>query len=220
MNADASAAKRRKLLCLFINLAVVIMELRAFILSFGNNGFLLFQFYTEDSNLFAMVSGACLSVYIILDLYKGGVPVPMWVRLIKYMSTCCLTVTLLVVVFVLIPTMRQLSPAQLLFSGSMLFQHTLCPILAIVSFLFLEHEPPLLKKHAFYALIPTVIYAVVTTALTALRVMKGPYPFLFVYEQPAYMSVIWFVIIVGGAYLLALGLRALNSKLSRRSART
>ena len=36
------------------------------------------------------------------------------------------------------------------------------------------------------------------------KVIEGPYPFLYVYKQPVYMSVLWCVIILGGAYLIAL----------------
>lgn len=216
MSTNAASQRTRRLICLAINLAIVFMELYACYMSFLMHGGLMFQYYTEDSNIFAMLASACMSVYIIQSLRNESGAVPMWIRLIKYMSTCCLTVTLLVVIFVLIPTMKQFSPMDLLFSGSMLFQHTLCPILAIVSFLLLEHEPPLTKRHALYALIPTIIYAVVSVILNILRVMEGPYPFLYVYKQPVYMSVIWFIAIVGGAYLLALALRALNARLAPR----
>ena len=37
--------------------------------------------------------------------------------------------------------------------------------------------------------------------------MVGPYPFLHVYEQPVWASVLWFIAIPGGAYLIALLLR-------------
>jgi hypothetical protein len=44
--------------------------------------------------------------------------------------------------------------------------------------------------------------------------MDGPYPFLHVYEQPVYMSIIWFAAILGGAYFMAWLLLKANKKCS------
>ena len=59
-------------------------------------------------------------------------------------------------------------------------------------------------------MIPTIIYAAVMIVLNLLKVLRGPYPFLYVYEQPIYMSVIWAVAILALTYILGLILRVLN----------
>ena len=46
--------------------------------------------------------------------------------------------------------------------------------------------------------------------------MVGPYPFLFVYEQPWYMSIIWSVVMLGGSYLLAYLLYFFKEALNKR----
>ena len=56
----------------------------------------------------------------------------------------------------------------------------------------------------YISLLPTAVYAVCSTTGNALKIMNGPYPFLRVYEQPLYMSVIWFVLILSLAYIIAL----------------
>ena len=76
---------------------------------------------------------------------------------------------------------------------------------------FLKKEPHLDAKSAFTATIPTLIYAIVLIILNILGVVDGPYPFLRVMNQPVYMSFVWFIVIVGGAFFLALLLQKLNS---------
>ena len=53
------------------------------------------------------------------------------------------------------------------------------------------------------AWIPTVIYAVVVVILNILKLLEGPYPFLYVYKQPWYISLVWAVGIVGANLLCA-----------------
>ena len=63
------------------------------------------------------------------------------------------------------------------------------------------------------ALLPTLVYALVLVILNLAKLVDGPYPFLKVYQQPVYMSCIWVLAILGGAYLIAALLaRMLNRK--------
>lgn len=130
----------------------------------------------------------------------------------KYMAACALSLTFLVVLFVLIPLAGWSSFADKLFADTKLYHHFLCPVLTAVSFLWLEDYRDLTAKDAGFALIPTACYAVILTALNILRIADGPYPFLRVYNQPIYMSVIWGFIILGSAYAIARGLLAFNHK--------
>ena len=50
----------------------------------------------------------------------------------------------------------------------------------------------------------------------AKNTMEGPYPFLMVYKQPVWASVLWLIAIPGGAYLIALLLYKLSLKVSAR----
>ena len=49
-----------------------------------------------------------------------------------------------------------------------------------------------------------------------MRVVEGPYPFLRVYEQPVYMSIIWVIVILGSAYGIAFLLASLLNRLTNR----
>jgi len=61
-------------------------------------------------------------------------------------------------------------------------------------------------------LIPTIIYAIISIILNILKVMDGPYLFLHVYNQPIYASVLWIIGILGGAYLIALGIKEIKKE--------
>ncbi len=195
--------KTKSLLALMGNLIVVVLELISLPSVFLDSGLKMIQYYTEDSNLFALV--ACL----ILAVCQGAAlarkrEVPRWAMLLKYMCVCYLTVTFLVVLLILAPTYDGGHGYRaLLFQGTMLYQHFLCPVLAFLSFVLFEHEPALPQKAAKLAMLPTLIYAVIVIFLNLMRVMVGPYPFLHVYEQPVFMSILWFVVILGGAYAIA-----------------
>jgi hypothetical protein len=200
MLAESSRTKIR--ISLALNLAIVLMEIAAALLSMSRNGASMFKFYTEDSNIFAMLACAAYSVCAVRSL-KSGCEIPLWVRQLKYMAACCLTVTFVVVIFVLAPMMGADGFRIMLFYSSMLFHHLLCPVAAIISFLLFERGPGFSRRHLRLALLPTVVYAAVTIVLNLTGVLYGPYPFLHVYEQPTYMSAAWCVIIVGGALLIA-----------------
>ena len=49
----------------------------------------------------------------------------------------------------------------------------------------------------------TGIYAFLFIILNILKIVDGPYPFLQVYKNGVYMSLIWFLLIVGGSFLLS-----------------
>ena len=89
--------------------------------------------------------------------------------------------------------------------------HIICPVLAAVSFFALEGWAPFPKRDIVKALIPTLAYALVAVILNILRVIEDPYPFLMVYAQPWYMSVLWCVVILGIAAILALSVRSLHN---------
>lgn len=203
MKKERSNPRLRLGISLMINLAIVVLEVIGAVLSFQNHGTGMFRFYTEDSNLFALLACGIYVVGAACALHDGREAPKKWIKCVKYLATCCLAVTFVVVICVLAPLYGMQSLAPMLFSGSMLYHHFLCPVLAILSFVLLETEPPLKLRVSLLALVPTLLYAAVAIVLNLVGKLHGPYPFLYVYEQPAYMSVLWCLIILGVAYLLA-----------------
>ena len=208
--------ERKKLkLALFLNIIIVVMEIVSLIMSYNRNRINMFMFYTEESNLFALISCMIFCLYALPSLRFRNNTIPKWLKVLKYMSTCCLLVTFLVVLFVLAP-MYNMGYKMLFLNNSMLFHHLLCPILMFISFVFFEADNTLTKKYVNYAIIPTVLYAIIMIILNITNKIEGPYPFLLVHKQSIYMSIIWFIAIVGGAYLVGFFLQILIKLLHRK----
>lgn len=179
-----------------LNALVGCLELWANGYSFSSMGLKAFEMYTIDSNLIAMFFSILYVVYHLLNK-----PIPKWVCYGKYLAVLHLTVTFLIVVTVLGPTMGGYQ--AMLFDGNMWVHHLTAPIVLFVSFIFFEKDVHLDFSYKKLVLIPTCIYAGILIVLNLLRLVEGPYPFLKVYEQPWFMSVLWCVLILGGSYLLA-----------------
>lgn len=202
--------ERRKLtFALLANAVIVMLELVALVLSLMEHGLGNFAFYTQDSNYLAAVASLLYCVYAVREL-RGGAEIPLWIHSFRYISVSCLMVTFFVVLFVLMPMAGE-NALFMLYGGSMLYQHTVCPILAAVSFFVLERGKPLPKQEISRALIPTLAYALAAVVLNILRVIEGPYPFLLVYAQPWYLSVLWCAVILGIAGILAFGVLNLHN---------
>lgn len=192
---------RKKLLAfLFCNLAIALFEAIGLISSFMQVGLNSLMFYTELSNVFLSLT-ALINIYFALRKLlnkKASIPKAVWS--LFHAAVSATTVTFLVVVFVLSWMVGDLF--YVLAHGSMLYTHTLCPILAIIS--FLVFAPKIFsKKDSIRALSFTLAYAAVAITLNILRVWHGPYPFLFVYEQPIWASIAWSIGILLGAWGIA-----------------
>lgn len=199
---------------LCVNALVVIMEIIALVLSLIEQGLGSFLFYTRDSNYFAMVVSLLFCVYAVKEV-RGKGEIPIWIHTMRYIAVSCLMVTFFVVIFVLMPMMGE-DALIMLYGGSMLYQHTLCPILAAFSFFVFEMRNSLPKDDMIKALIPTLIYAIITITLNIFKIIEGPYFFLMVYSQPWYMSVIWCVVVLGIAGFLAFIVWKLHNFIYRR----
>ena len=91
----------------------------------------------------------------------------------------------------------------------MLYHHTLCPLIALASFILIEKYDDL---NVLHGLIFTIIYAIIMIALNVLKIVEGPYPFLLVYNQPVIVSVLWTIVILAITYAIAVILKKVNGK--------
>lgn len=195
-------SKKQTIISIVLNMLVAVFSAIGTVIAFQKHGFTLFQFYTVDSNVFAMLACTLYSVFLIRKL-RCKKEIPLWAVMSKYAAVCCLSVTFIVVVAVLSPMFGIEGYRVMLFTDDMLFHHLLTPLIAALSFFLFDRIPLSAGKAARFALIPTAIYAVIVIALNILKKLEGPYPFLMVYNQPVYMSAIWVVVILGGAYAFA-----------------
>lgn len=186
----------RRVLSIVLNLAVVLMEPAAIRMSWEAVGNQTFTFYTENSNVFSAV----ICLLVVLAQLRGlvtGRPLPRWVKTLKFIAACCLTMTFLTVVLVLAPYYpEQGGVVFLLTESSMLYHHLLNPLCVFVSFVFLERDPKLPARCIPLALVPTVLYGSVALWANIRRLIVGPYPFLMVYEQTPAQSVLWCAVVL------------------------
>ena len=193
--------KREKRLCAILcNAMIVALELVGGMICTLETGLSQFQYYTQDSNYFAMI----VAILFLVFALRGGhdKPLPDWLILLRYMATCLLSVTFLVVIFILCPPYGLNGYRIGLLSGAQTFEHLLCPVLSFLS-LYLFEDAPKLKYATLFALIPTLLYAVVVIPLNLAKLLHGPYPFLYIYEQPWWQSVIFAIVIPAIAYMVA-----------------
>ena len=104
------------------------------------------RFFTILSNLFCAISALLL---VFSSSY--------WAWLLKYIGTVAVTVTLLTVMFFLGPNMG----FKQMFSGKDLYLHLCGPLMAIVSFCFLERRYNLSFPLSLLGILPVIIYGFV-----------------------------------------------------------
>ena len=186
------------LILLIIDVAMVAMERRVF---FPWSGPMQLRFYTNSSNIFAMFACAICAITGVVCLVCG-IDIPRWAQLLRYVAACCLMVTFIIAACVLVPLDPSINFKGFMLTGGNLFVHTLCPLLLLASFLISGGEP-LTAKHALIAIIPTVLYGIITITMIVRNVYSAPYFFFRVTTQPWYETVKWMTIIVSGNFAVA-----------------
>lgn len=205
--------KNKKLfVSLLLNVAAVAFEVVGFI-DASYLGWVQFWFYTQISNLLLGIVSIVLIGYILCHM-RDGIRIPAWLSFAKYCVTIMTTQTFLISLLVLSPMLGGIG--MMMLGPIVRYFHTLCPLLAMVSFLIFDPKPmALTARHTRLAMLPTIVYGAVAILLNLLRVWHGPYPFLYVYEQPVWLSLVWLVVIMGAAFLIAFLLRIANQYLTR-----
>ena len=81
--------------------------------------------------------------------------------------------------------------------------HFLGPLLVFVSYILFEADRTMTLKQSLIALAPTLAYAAVAYPCNIARLWEGPYPFFFVWQMPAWQSVLWFLALLALSFALA-----------------
>lgn len=202
---------------LVLSVVNIVMEIIGLVQCIKSLGVLTLVYYTEQSNIILMFVSVLVAVWCIKSLVNAT-ELPKWVHVANYLAVSLTTVTFLVVVFILTPQVALEqnnwwgSIQYFFFSDSVLYHHLLCPILGIVEIVFVERNIGLTIKHTLLALIYTALYAVVMLIINFIIDGFGPYFFLYVYRQPWYMTIVWGVVVIGFAYLIAWLLKIFNGK--------
>lgn len=182
------------LICELVGLGIIMLG--------GNRS--LFEYYTVDSNLFALIMTVVYLYFVCTNKKINKV-----IYLLRLMSLVSLMITFLVVLFIL----TFMVPLQFLFwgfYGSNLILHVICPLLLLYIYFKFDEKVKVNKYELIYNMIPTLIYAIVLIILNIKRIVDGPYAFLRFNFQPLYQSVLWFILIVGITYPIGLVLNKLK----------
>lgn len=190
----------KKKLALIVNIIILVLELIAFGKSLFTEHSIAVEYYTNDSNIIALISSLLFIIFYSKEKE--------FVKDIRFVSTSCLAVTFLVVIFVLCP-MYNFNYKLLMFTDNFLIFHTIVPILSIFSYITLEDR----SSKNYLCLVFTIIYSIILVTLNILNLVKGPYPFLMVTTQNPLMTLLWGVIIIGGSYVIGICLNTLNKKI-------
>lgn len=201
--------KRRKI-SLLLNSLIVILEIIGFIVTYQiKHKVITYEYYTDLSNLLMMFTAFIFTIFLLMKK-----KIPRWLELLKYSSTICLTLTILVVVLVLCP-MNDFNYGFMLFYKSLMCQHFLCPILSLVTFIFFDEIEITTSKENLFGISLTLLYGIIIIILNILRYVEGPYPFLLVYEQPLWQSVVWFITLLLFTYFIGFSIRKIQSKIKK-----
>lgn len=164
-----------------VNIVVIILEIVGLKISISERKWKIFAYYTQISNIITLISSAVL-------ITTGSNELSVMLR---YLSTCMLTMTFLITLCVLVPMGGGFR--KLMLSGNGLYHHTLCPILSVTSYILWEH-------HVAAWILPTIltfIYGIIMLIMNGKGLFDGPYPFFRVRNQSKLATVIWMVILTG-----------------------
>lgn len=192
----------KKKIALIINIIILTLTLLSFAKTFFLEHSIAVEYYTNDSNILALISSLLFIIF-----YKKEKD---FVKDIRFLATSCLTVTFLVVIFVLCP-MYNFNYKLLMFTDIYLVFHTIVPILSIFSYIVLENG----SSKKYLCLIFTMIYAIILIILNILNLIKGPYPFLMVTTQNPLVTILWGIIIIGGSHIIEILVNRLNKKIKK-----
>lgn len=163
-------------------LIILALELRGLSISLPKGKWKIFIFYTQLSNLVTAASAFFLAFF-------GQ---PGWITMLRYLSTCMLVMTFLVTTCVLVPMGGD--PKILLWSGSGLYHHVLCPVISTVSYIFIENHTG--RDLVWLPVVVTVAYGLIMLFMNGIGRVDGPYPFFRVRKQSVQATVLWVAVLI------------------------
>ena len=164
-----------------LNLCIVILEILgvAWTMSgphagvLAEAGLVTLRYFTIQSNI---LMGAAALVAALAErkvLAGERSEVPLSVCTLKLVATAAVTLTMLITIFFLAPTMRAAYGLFGLFAYANLFLHLINPALSIFTFLRFERTEDIPFRHTFIGAIPAFLYGLYYIAVTLAHTTKG-----------------------------------------------
>lgn len=178
-----------------MNILVILLEIPGFYRSISDRKWTILGYYTQLSNICALVSSLIFTAWG--ENWFTGI--------MRYLSSCMLTMTFVITVFVLIP--MGAGVRRMMFSGNGLFHHLLCPVLSVSSYLFWE-KPVTEPVLVILPVLVTLFYGIFMMILNGLDKFEGPYPFFRVRHQSVTATVLWTAALIAVIQVLSIGILA------------
>ncbi len=182
--------KRRNTIDLILNLLIVVSTVAAVGYYFvggpdilGSVGSGSLRYFTTDSNILAGFGSLAMLTVNLRRIREPKYSASRFVRCLKFAGTVSVTITLLTVVFFLVPMAvlkSGIASAGFFFAGNVFALHLSTPLLALVSLLGFEREDLPSRKGTLWGMAPTVIYSLVYLVnVVFLKIWTDWYGFTF-----------------------------------------
>ena len=192
------------------SVAIILQAISSSQSPLSEGGFAIFRYFTIDGNIFICVSSIVIMSYLIYAYIKKK-DIPNYIYILHLMSAVSSLLIFLTVMVVLLPYYGSI----LLIGYIMIVLHATNPIIAVLSFLFL-YKNKITNRLALLGIMPMAVYGIIAIILVASKVWTGnliPYPFLKLYDNPWWQSVLYITSMFGGSALAGLLLAFASNKL-------
>ncbi|MCR5653585.1 MAG: hypothetical protein K6F88_07260 [Ruminococcus sp.] len=162
-------------------------------------GFDSYKFFTTDSNILAAISALVLIPFEIQILRGKREKLPRAAIVFKLVGMTSVMLTFITVLTVLLPQYD----AGFLLLGTAFYMHLAGPLIALVTFLFLETDSKIRLPETFLALIPSVVYgAVYLVQVVVIGEHNGGWSDFYTFNKGGHWYITMFVLL-GITYLIA-----------------
>lgn len=210
--------KKRKI-SIVLNVLIVVLEIFAlseilFRYLPNDKPFLWYAsltYYTNLSNIFLLITSTIFLVCQITNCEKN-----IYMRL-RYASIVSVFVTFTTVYFFIVVT-GNINLGFVVKENMWLFTHTICPVMALVSFIFFERKERINIKDIIYPILFTICY---TVLIEVIYLCDGRVPYVSDFsEEPLDINTFWILLIAFietiVTFLLALLVRFIDKKTNKK----
>lgn len=121
-------------------------------------GWKSYHMFTILANMLMGIAAAMCIPFAVEGIRYHNYHLPRWYANLMYMGTFCVALTFLIAVTVLSPAAGFYR--MMIYSNNILF-HTICPLLAIVLFLFINSDHRIGFRSSVMSILPVILYAAV-----------------------------------------------------------
>ncbi len=116
-----------------------------------------FSYFTIESNILCAIVSLLIAAVLLSrrDLQSDNLPLPLMI--LHHISTTVMMITFLTVICYLAPTQG----ISLMYGGTNIFLHFICPLFSMISFTVLENAKGFRFSHSILGIIPALLYGAV-----------------------------------------------------------